>query len=78
MIQSFANWLIYDIFGLSGETHLGSALNFFVYDSLKIILLLFVISVLMGIINAYFPIEKLRTYLTTRKLYGFQYLFASL
>ncbi|MEG2365907.1 MAG: permease [Alistipes sp.] len=78
MIQSFANWLIYDIFGLNGETHLGSALNFFVYDSLKIILLLFVISVLMGVINAYFPIEKLRTYLTTRKLYGFQYLFASL
>ena len=32
----------------------------------------------MGIVNAYFPIDRLRRYLTTRKLYGFQYLFASL
>ena len=32
----------------------------------------------MGIVNAYFPIDRLRRYLTTCKLYGFQYLFASL
>lgn len=32
----------------------------------------------MGIVNAYFPIDNLRHYLATRKLYGFQYLFASL
>ena len=29
------------------------------------------ISMVMGIVNAYFPIDKLRHYLTTRKLYGF-------
>jgi uncharacterized membrane protein YraQ (UPF0718 family) len=32
----------------------------------------------MGIINAYFPIDRLRAYLTTHKLYGLQYFFASL
>ena len=32
----------------------------------------------MGVVNAYFPIDRLRHYLTTRNLYGFQYLFASL
>lgn len=78
MIQQFADWLVYGIFGMSAETHWGSAVNFFFYDSIKIILLLFLISVIMGIVNAYFPIDKLRHYLTTRKLYGFQYLFASL
>jgi len=31
----------------------------------------------MGVINAYFPIERLRNYLTKHKLYGLQYLFAS-
>lgn len=31
----------------------------------------------MGIINAYFPIDRLRHYLTTRKLYGLEYLLAS-
>lgn len=78
MIQRFADWLVYGVFGLGPETHLGNAVNFFFYDSIKIIILLFLISILMGIVNAYFPIDKLRHYLTTRKLYGFQYLFASL
>ena len=32
----------------------------------------------MGIINAYFPIGRLRRFLTTRRLFGLQYLFASL
>ena len=78
MIQQFADWLIYDICGIDANTHLGEALNFFVYDTLKIIILLFVISIIMGIVNAYFPVERLRNFLTSRKLYGMQYLLASL
>lgn len=78
MIQDFADWLIYDVAGLGADSHLGSALNFFVYDSLKILLLLFLISALMGVVNAYFPIERLRQYLTSHRLYGLQYLLASL
>ena len=35
-------------------------------------------SIMMGIVNAYFPVERLRHFLTSRKLYGMQYLFASL
>lgn len=77
MIQQFADWLVYGIFGLTADTHLGSAVNFFFYDTVKIIILLFFISVLMGIVNAYFPIDRLRNFLTTRKLYGFQYFFAA-
>lgn len=78
MIQKFADWLVYGIFGLSAETPLGTAINFFFYDTIKILILLFFISVIMGIINAYFPIDRLRNYLTSRKLYGLQYFFASL
>lgn len=78
MIQDFADWLVYGIFGLSADTQLGSAVNFFFYDSIKILLLLFFISVLMGIVNAYFPIERLRNYLMTHKMYGLQYLLASM
>ena len=78
MIQSFADWLVYGIFGISANTPIGIAVNFFFYDTIKILILLFLISGLMGIINAYFPIDKLRTFLTTRKLYGFQYFFAAL
>ncbi len=77
MIQRFADWLVYDIFGLDASTALGEAINFFFYDMIKILILLFFISVIMGIINAYFPIERLRNYLTSRKLYGLQYFFAA-
>lgn len=78
MIQGFADWLVYGVFGLDAMSHLGMAVNFFFYDTIKILILLFLISVLMGIVNAYFPIERLRNYLTTHKMYGFQYFFASL
>lgn len=78
MIQRFADRLVYGVFGMSAETHFGSAVNFYFYDSVKILILLFLISMVMGIVNAYFPIDNLRHYLATRKLYGFQYLFASL
>lgn len=78
MIQEFADWLVYGIFGMSAETHMGAAVNFFFYDTIKILILLFLISGLMGVVNAYFPIDRLRTFLTTRKLYGFQYFFAAL
>ena len=78
MIQQFADWLIYDLFGIDATTRLGEALNFFVYDSLNIVLLLFLISIVMGIVNAYFPVERLHNFLNSRKLYGLQYLLSSL
>lgn len=77
-IQNFADWLIYSVFGISAETHLGTALNFFVYDTLKILILLFIIVFLMGIVNTYFPIEKLKDYLNRKKLYGLEYFLASI
>ena len=78
MIQQMADWLTYNQLGLDAASHLGSALNFFIYDTVKIILLLFAISSLMGVVNAYFPIERLRNYLMIHKLYGMQYLLASI
>lgn len=78
MIQQFADWLVYGIMGLDSASPLGTAVNFFFYDTIKILILLFFISVLMGIINAYFPIERLRNYLQTHKMYGLQYLLASI
>ncbi|MGM9713045.1 MAG: permease [Prevotella sp.] len=77
MIQQFADWLVYSMIGLDSSTALGGAVNFLVYDSIKILILLFLISSIMGIVNAYFPIERLRNYLVSHRLYGLQYLLAS-
>jgi uncharacterized membrane protein YraQ (UPF0718 family) len=77
-LQQFADWLIYSLIGVEAASHLGKALNFFVYDTLKILILLFVIVFLMGIVNVYFPVERLRDYLHRNKLYGLEYFFASM
>jgi len=76
--QQFADWLIYSVFNIGEDTHLGIALNFFVYDTLKILILLFLIVFLMGVVNAYLPIERLRDFLNRKKLYGLEYFFASI
>ena len=76
--QNLADWLVYNAFGISEKSHLGAALNFFIYDSIKILILLFVIIFLMGIVNSYFPVEKVRNFLSRNKLYGTEYLMASL
>jgi uncharacterized membrane protein YraQ (UPF0718 family) len=76
-LQSFADWLIYSVSGISAKTHLGEALNFFVFDTLKIFLLLFFITIIMGIVNSYFPVDKVRNFLSRKKMYGLEYLFAS-
>lgn len=78
MIQRFADWLTYDLLRLDPASHLGGAVDFFIYDSLKILLLLFAISVVMGLVNAYFPVDRLRRYLVSHRLYGVQYLLAAL
>lgn len=76
-IQHFADWLIYSIAGIAEGSHLGNALNFFVYDTIKILFLLLLITFLMGIVNAYFPIDRIRNFLSRNKLYGGEYLIAS-
>jgi len=77
-IEHLADWLVFDLFKLEEGNRLAEALHFFIYDSIKILLLVFVIIFLMGIVNSYFPVEKVRNYLSRKKLYGFEYLMASI
>jgi len=77
-LQPLIDYLIYELVGLNPESHLGASINFFFYDTIKILILLFLISSLMGVVNAYFPIDRLRNYLNTKKMYGMQYFLASL
>ncbi|WP_147678002.1 permease [Algibacter pacificus] len=77
-IQHLADWFVYNILNLNKGQHLAEALNFFIYDTVKILILLFVIIFFMGIVNSYFPIDKVKNYLSRNKLYGLEYLMASL
>jgi uncharacterized membrane protein YraQ (UPF0718 family) len=77
-IQQFADWLVFEQFGMAKEAHLAKALNFFFYDSIKILLLLLIVIFFMGIVKSYFHIEKVRNFLSRNKLYGTEYLMASI
>ena len=77
-VQNIADWLVYDVLNLDKGQHLTEALNFFIYDTTKILILLFVVIFFMGIVNSYFPIDKVKNYLSRHKLYGLEYLMASL
>ena len=62
-IQWFADWLTYTLFGIVKGSQLGNALNFFIFDTIKILILLSVIIFLISIISSYFPPEKTKKYL---------------
>jgi len=61
-----------------GDQYWNDSVNFFIYDALKIGLLLVVINFLMAITRYYFPIKKIRNILLKHKWYGTNYLLAAL
>lgn len=77
-LQWLADWVAYGFLLLRPASQLGSSVNFFVYDALKILLLLLFINYLMAIIRHYLPVEKIRAFLASRKWYGADYLLAAL
>lgn len=56
------NWVAFQLFGLSAESSMGQAVQFFVMDSLKIFFLLAVVIYLMGLLRAYVSTEKVKNY----------------
>jgi len=76
-IQLFTDWFVYWILNFDSMNHRWQALNFFIYDGIKIFLLLVVIIHIMTLINRYLPVEKIKNFLTRRKRYGLDHLLAS-
>lgn len=68
-IQIFSDWLTYSVFGIAKETLLASAVNFFIFDTIKILLLLAVVIFIVSIIRSFLPPEKIRTILSSKNKY---------
>ena len=66
-IQWFVDWLVYSVFGMTKASSIGESLNFFIYDSVKIMLLLAVIIFLVSFFRSYFPAEKTKKLLSKSK-----------
>lgn len=77
-LEALANWLTFSVFGIEQGSHFGSSVQFFFYDTFKIFVLMLVITHFMSALRYYLPIHKLRDFLTTKKLYGFDYFLATI
>lgn len=76
-LQTFADLVTYDWLSITEQSYLSGVVNFWIYDILKISILLILINYFMAITRYYFPMEKVRDLLTRKNWYGTQYLFAA-
>lgn len=65
-LQPIADWLTYILLGLSHESQLGEALNFFFYDVPKILLLLSGMIFLITFVQTFIDTEKVRSIVENR------------
>jgi hypothetical protein len=69
MLKNFADWATYAVLSISPHTLLAEAVDFFIYDTIKIFLLLVVIIYVISIIRSFLPPEKIRAILSHEKKY---------
>lgn len=70
MLLKFTDWLLFGLCGLDPKVQWAQALDFFIYDSIKILALLFGMIFVIGFLRTFLPQEKLKKWLMTRGILG--------
>jgi len=70
MLRLIVDWLVYFLFRLDPRLKWAQALNFFIYDSIKILLLLFVLISVIGFLRSYLPAAKVKQWLVGKKVFA--------
>jgi uncharacterized protein len=65
-LQQFADWVTYTVLGLVQGTPLASSVNFFIYDSIKVTLMLAVIVFLVAIVRTYITPQRVKKWVAGR------------
>ena len=68
-IQLLADWLTYSVFRIAPETLLAGTVNFFIFDTIKIIALLYVIIFAVSIVRSFVPKKRIKVILSHKKKY---------
>ncbi len=76
MLLRFTDWLTFQVLGLDPATLFAQTINFFIYDSIKILALLFVMIFAIGFLRTFLPQEKVKVWM--EKKGGIGYVFAAL
>ena len=66
MWQAAVDLFVYEWLGMASGDRIADALNFFIYDTVKILFLLTVIIFAVTLLRSYFSTEKVREYLSKR------------
>jgi len=69
VLNRVADLVAWQLLHLTAGTRLGEAVHFFVYDTLKIFIMLSIIIFLVAVIRSFFPPEKTRKILSYRRQY---------
>lgn len=67
MLKGFAEYVVFELFAMERGARLSGALEFFIYDTLKIFMLLTFVIFIISIIRSYFSPEKTRRLLSHKK-----------
>ncbi len=68
-LQLLADWLTYGLLHIPPQSLLGSAVDFFLFDTTKIFILLAVIIFAVSLIRSFLPAEKVRNILSRKRTY---------
>lgn len=68
-LQNIASWLTYSLMRLSRESHFASAVEFFLYEVPKVLMLLVIVVFVVGIIRTFFTPERTRKMLAGKREY---------
>ena len=71
MPQSSVDWFLYSLLGLDPATRTAEAVNFFIYDSIKILLLVFFMISFVGFLRTFLSRRKVRRWLSRGGLFSY-------
>ena len=63
-LPGLSRWLTYDLLSIQPGSHLGDSIEFFLYDTPKVMMLLFLVVFGVGILRSFFTPEKTRAFLS--------------
>lgn len=66
MLLKFSDWFVYAVLQLPAGSRLGEVISFFVYDSIKILFLLFFLIFVIAILRTFLPQHKIKRWMGKR------------
>ena len=66
-LQSLSSWITHSLLNLSADTHFGSAMEFFIYETPKVLMLLALVVFGVGMLRSFVTPERTRKILTGKR-----------